>query len=231
MLRNKAWSRGVILLTLGMLAAGALSISPATAGKLLKKKKAMKLFYPRAEADAQFLSPAEGDAQFLSPAEGDAAYLSATGAIRLNASPHTWVRAGQANPEVPQGKPEFSGMSFGPSTDASSNVPIVIAPTLPTVLSGRPLELTGVNACYTTSSNVTLDEVQIWSQTLAAGTSSSTELLNDPDPASTNCLDYVLPTPQPISPEEEVFIQYVVDYDAAGGTFTAYRATFVLDFA
>jgi len=42
-----------------VLAAGALAITPATAGKFLTKKRALKLFYTKAGADAQFVDPAE----------------------------------------------------------------------------------------------------------------------------------------------------------------------------
>ena len=44
MLRGRSWTRGVGVLAIGMLAAGALAVSPATAGKFLTKKRADKRY-------------------------------------------------------------------------------------------------------------------------------------------------------------------------------------------
>jgi len=53
------WGRGVAILTVGLLAAGAFSLSPASAAKFLTKKKAMKLFYTKKVADARFINAGE----------------------------------------------------------------------------------------------------------------------------------------------------------------------------
>ena len=59
--------RGVAVLLLALLAAGVVASSPATAGKFLTKKRALKLFYPKSEADARFINVGEkaGDADTL----------------------------------------------------------------------------------------------------------------------------------------------------------------------
>jgi hypothetical protein len=61
---RRIW-RGVGVLLLVVLAAGALAITPATAGKFLTKKRAMKLFYTKAAADALFIDGAEGDGRYI----------------------------------------------------------------------------------------------------------------------------------------------------------------------
>ncbi len=63
--------RGVAVLVSAFLTAGALiSVAPATAAnRFLTKKKAVKLFYPRAEADARFYPRAEADTTFLDTGE------------------------------------------------------------------------------------------------------------------------------------------------------------------
>jgi hypothetical protein len=246
MLRGKQWTRGVVLLTIGMLAAATLSIAPATAGKFLTKKKALKLFYPRAEAnaqfltptegdaqfltptegDAQFLTPTEGDAQFLTPTEGDASYLPATGEVRMTASPMTWVKTNPTKTQVPEASYSIGSTIFGPSSAAVSDVPFAIAPTLPTVLSGRNLELVGVNACYGTDST-TLVQTRIWVTNPSSG--SSAVLTDSTDQTDDNCLDYTLPDPVPIALEDDVALEFSVDYSDAGQLFYPGRATFILN--
>jgi hypothetical protein len=59
--------RGVAVLVVAMLGAGAFAITPATAGKFLTKKRALKLFYAKSDADARFINVGEkaGDANLL----------------------------------------------------------------------------------------------------------------------------------------------------------------------
>ena len=51
--------RGVAVLVVGFLAAGAFAIGPAGAAKFLTKKKALKLFYTKAASDARFINVGE----------------------------------------------------------------------------------------------------------------------------------------------------------------------------
>lgn len=52
---RRTW-RGVWVLVVAMLTAGTLAIAPATAGKFLTKKRALKLFYAKAAADSRFVN-------------------------------------------------------------------------------------------------------------------------------------------------------------------------------
>lgn len=215
MLRGRAWARGVVLLAIGMLAAGALSLSPATAGKFLTKKKANKLF----------LTPAEGDSMFITPAEGDASYLPATGELRLNASPMTWQKTNAAATQVSPAEQSIGSTTFGGSTSAVQDVPFSISPTLPTVLSGRSLELVGVNACYVTDST-TIDNAQIH----VTNNGNTSMLLDDPTNRSDDdCMSATLGTPRPIAATEDVTFGFIVDYSSNGQSFSAGRATFIFN--
>ena len=245
MTRGKPWLRGVFLLTIGMLAAATLSIAPATAGKFLTKKRALRLFYPRAEADARFIEVGEkatsaGTADnadtldnidstgFLTPAQGDSSYLPATGELRINASPMTW-QVISAAPGVPPSTPSIGSTTFGGSSGMVSDVPIAISPTLPTELNGRSLELVGVNACYATDAVTTLDVARIQVTTNAAGAGSTSTLLTDTeDRTDINCRNYTLSTPEPIAPEDDIAMLFTVDYSTNAGFFSAGRATFIL---
>lgn len=72
-------TRAVGLLAAVMLAAGALAISPASAVKSFSKKKAVKLFYTKASADARFINVGEkaSDANMLD-GQDSTAFLGAT---------------------------------------------------------------------------------------------------------------------------------------------------------
>lgn len=62
----RSMRRGALVLAVTMLAAGAFAAAPAfSAGKGLTKKRALKLFYTKAQSEARFLDQAEGDARFL----------------------------------------------------------------------------------------------------------------------------------------------------------------------
>ena len=65
------------ILIAGVLAGGVFAGLPATAAKkALTKKKALKLFYTKAQSDARYLNQGQGDNLYLSQTEGDALYLS-----------------------------------------------------------------------------------------------------------------------------------------------------------
>ena len=53
------WVRGVAVLVIGLVAAGAFAMSPAIARKSFSKKKALNLFYSKAGADARFVNVGE----------------------------------------------------------------------------------------------------------------------------------------------------------------------------
>jgi hypothetical protein len=71
--------RRIAVLLVALLGTGALIASPASAGKFLTKKKAMKLFYSKSVADARFVNVGEraGDADMLDRKDSTA-YLDAT---------------------------------------------------------------------------------------------------------------------------------------------------------
>jgi hypothetical protein len=69
--------RGIAVLVAGLLVGGLFAGLPATAAKKpLTKKKALKLFYTKAQSDARYLNQSQGDTLFLSQTEGDARYVS-----------------------------------------------------------------------------------------------------------------------------------------------------------
>lgn len=57
--------RGVAVLAVAALAAGALAITPGSAASFLTKAKAKKIFYTKKNADAKFLELAETDPRYL----------------------------------------------------------------------------------------------------------------------------------------------------------------------
>jgi hypothetical protein len=66
----RSMRRGALVLAVTILAAGAFAAAPAlSAGKGLTKKRALKLFYTKAQSEARFLDQAEGDARFLNTDE------------------------------------------------------------------------------------------------------------------------------------------------------------------
>jgi hypothetical protein len=58
--RRTALWRAVAVLALAGIVGGIMAAGPATAAKFLTKKKAFKLFYKKADADARFLNVGEG---------------------------------------------------------------------------------------------------------------------------------------------------------------------------
>lgn len=74
------WLRAVAVLAIGMLAAGAFAIAPATAKKTFTKQKALNLFYSKSGADARFISVGEkaSDSDRLD-GQDSSAFLGATG--------------------------------------------------------------------------------------------------------------------------------------------------------
>lgn len=74
------WARGVAVLTIGLLVAGAFAMTPAAARKSFNKKKALKLFYTKAETDAGFINVGEkaSDADRLD-GQDSTTFLGATG--------------------------------------------------------------------------------------------------------------------------------------------------------
>ena len=73
--------RGAAVLIAGLLIGGLVAGLPATAAKKpLTKKKALKLFYTKAQSDTRYLNQGQGDTLYLSQTEGDAryAFLSVT---------------------------------------------------------------------------------------------------------------------------------------------------------
>jgi hypothetical protein len=73
--------RGVAVLAAAMLVGGIFAISPATAAKFLTKKKAQKLFYSKAAADARFINLGEkaSDADLLDGQDSGAFLTSSSG--------------------------------------------------------------------------------------------------------------------------------------------------------
>jgi hypothetical protein len=57
--------RGVAVLAVAMLAIGAFVAGPASAGRFLTKRKALKLFYTKSQADAKFLTQGQANNAFL----------------------------------------------------------------------------------------------------------------------------------------------------------------------
>ena len=75
--KKSVMRRSIAVLAVAGVVGGVLAAGPASAGKFLTKKAALKLFFLRAEAEARFLDAAEGNNMFLDQAEGDARYLDA----------------------------------------------------------------------------------------------------------------------------------------------------------
>jgi hypothetical protein len=97
--------RGVAVLVVAMLGAGAFASSPATAGKFLTKKRALKLFYAKSAADARFINVGEkaGDANLLDGQDSTAflgASAQATDADLLDGKDSTAFQQGCENGAV-----------------------------------------------------------------------------------------------------------------------------------
>lgn len=222
----------------GAIVVALLTVTPAgahiTRGVKHTGKHMRKLFYTKAESDGRYLSQAQADAAYLTPAAGDARYLAATGQVRVNASPMDWVKINPAITAVPEAKPSVGATTFGGSSGAATDVPFAISPTLPTMLAGRTLRLVGVNACFATDAITTLTTVRVHVTRNTSGPGSTTTPFIDPTDRGPNvdaCETFTLASPLAITPDDDVTLQFDVNYSANAGFFSAGRATFILTMA
>ena len=187
------------------------------------KAQSDERYYTKTQADDQFFSKSQSDDRYYTKAQSDSNFLSATGEIRINASPQDWVNPGSAVIT----NPTSNATSFLSGPTASTFV--TVAPTLPTVLAGKPLRLVGVNACYYTTNLTTVTAAAV-SRTTDDGSPSGGQLVSDgTDRTDDACRDYLLPTPVTLGPQDNVDMEFFVDFAGGGGnTFTAGRATFIL---
>lgn len=202
--------------------------------KKIAKKQANKQISNRAGglsvANAARLG-GEPASSYLTQSQADTRYLPASGEIRLNASPMTWQKISAAPGIDALGQRPSTGVTtFGSSSMPLEDVPIAIEPTLPTLLAGEQLTFVGVSACYATSPITTLDVVRINLTTNADGSPNTSELLIDTtDRTDEACRDYMLQTPHALGPEDDVNLEFGIDYSAAGGFFHAGRVTFIFE--
>jgi len=99
------------------------------------------------------------------------------------------------------------------------------------VLVGKALALVGVDACYATDAITTLTTAKIHVTRSSNGAGSTTTPLidtTDRGPNEAACRTYALPDPIPLLPQDDVALEFDVDYSANAGFFHAGRATFIL---
>jgi len=104
---RRVW-RGVGILVAAMLAAGAFAISPASAGKFLTKKRALKLFYTKAAADAKFVDGAEGDGRYIQ----DTIFYRESAPLSLGIGGESYVEA-----DCPAGTKAVGGGGYTQASD------------------------------------------------------------------------------------------------------------------
>jgi hypothetical protein len=183
-------------------------------------------YLTQADADGRYLTPGAGDGRYLTATQGDGRYLQASGEIRLNAPPMMWQKtnAGSSDKQLPS----IGSTSFGNTTGATSDE-VLIQPTVPNALLGKPLTLVAIEACYATTTNSTLDTVFVHTTTNDTGvTAGGSPLLTDTtDRTDDACRTYTLPTPHTLAPDEDVSLGFDVDFSTNAASFTAGRATFI----
>jgi hypothetical protein len=203
----------LILIVLVAVAVGCFAIAPAVGGvgKLLTKKKATRLFYPRGEADAKFATAGSS----YSKSESDARYPDASGDIRVAVDPNHW------NPQVGSGLgiTRASGNVTFTDAGAGSNLPVNETLEVPQQLYGAQLRVVGFELCYVTETNSTLTSISLRS---ATGTPANplgtpTDLIQDAtDRTDDNCRTYNASSPVPIAPDASLHLLALLDFSAAG---------------
>jgi hypothetical protein len=235
--RGRLW---LVLLATATVAAGGYAISPAIGGggKLLTKKRAKRIFYPRAEADARFApagssySKSESETRFAplgssySKSESDARYLSPTGDTRLSVDPNHWDEQFGGGLSVQR----FSGSVVFSAGGALSNQFANQSLEVPQLQFGIPLRVVAFELCYETANNSTLDEISLRrvTATAAVPVGSPVDLIDDPTNRTDNsCRTYTAPSPIPIGPEDTLHLLATLDFSAAG-TLRFTRTTLIL---
>jgi hypothetical protein len=217
----------------------ALIVTPGFSASFLTKGKAKSLFFTKSQSDSRYLTPGQADAKYLTPSQadgkyltpnqGDASYLPASGEIKVNADPMTWMNL--------NGGVTFSGFLqrattggtiFGGSSGAIVDLPVAIEPTLPTVLAGKTLTFVGVEACYN-NDGTTIDQTRINLTTNTSGSTSTNSILLDATDRTDDACRTYAPTagPHVLAPNEDVSLEFDVNYSANAQFFTGERATFI----
>ena len=212
----------------GDISNGSLLVEDFAAGQFpfLTQSQGDSRYLTSGQGDARYLTPSAGDGRYLTPSQGDSEYMPASGQIRLNAPPPMWQKTNQAgNDKV---MPGVAYTTFGNTTSATSDT-AVIQPTQPNVLFGEPLAMVGVNACYSTDSFSTLDTVRIQTTTNNNGVAATGAplLFDETDRTDNNCRDYMLSTPHVLAADEDVSLEFGMDFVQNAASFGAGRATFI----
>ena len=146
-----------------------------------------------------------------------------TGLILVTTSFGDWVPFNSADPLT------WNYFSGGTEVDRGSAGAhwLNVHPSIPTVLYGKSVSFNGVEFCYDTITNTTLDSVEINSFTHSTGSGTRNQLLFDgTDRTDAACRVYYLTTPVTLTAEEGVNFYARVAWSAAG-TFEIGRTTFI----
>jgi hypothetical protein len=214
----------VALVAVLVVAIGAYTVGPAI-GASLTVKKAKKLFLTQAIADGLYLTKAEGDnflrqsaaSNFLPAAAGDD-FIDDNQAIdaRFAFDPGEWFN-GSTSQTAAQNS---SGSVTFSATGAITNRVAVMTLELPFELGGRTVSIDSVDYCYATTSNSTLNAMQLrlvdHTPANPLGGSANNLATDQTDRTDDNCATLTDPAPTAIPATERVQLTATIDYSAAG---------------
>ena len=216
---RKRGSMWIVAAGVAAVAATALVITPGiSAPSFLTKKTAKRLFYTKKQSNTRYYTKAQADAQF------------APGATQISVSPADWRKTNPVS--TVQVNPQSDGTAFSYGGPASSDI-LSIAPTLPTVLDGNAMHLTGMRLCYTANTggtNPTLSAVQVFVIDQETSSTGPAVMSDTTDRTDNACRDYAPASPVALDPTDTVYVAAHVEWQNAGGqTFIGRSVAFKLE--
>ena len=144
---------------------------------MYKRQKANKTFVTKQQA-ASFLTTASADARYLTPGGGDARYLPRAGETRVSVPPAGWVLS--SNTDDVLVTPHDTDVVLAKQSTPANNVDFFAPVTLPTVVGGLSLKVTGIEVCYffpaTALDQPVVDRIALQRATRSAGNPVPTSL-------------------------------------------------------
>ena len=217
-IRTSVGGRGIVVVVAAAVLGMVLSTGVESAPKPLTKKKAMKLFYPRDEADAKFLDQSEGDGRYHR--QGNVV-ISHNGPWAFNEAFQPAVVAD-----------DVSSVAIKPN--GPGTVGVILHLVAPVNLGMRTYGLQSVSVCYKlfSSSGSAADEIdktEVWEQAPVDPTPSP--VVDDTDRTSTTGDCYSVSPASPYVPTSQGSLVFHLRYepDHANDELNIYgvRATWV----
>lgn len=166
---------------------------------------------------------------FYNKVESDSRFVMSSGQLLISVPPGMWTFE---DPQVTENAsaPAERRQEFNYGQPGTAE--LIVRPTIPVTLGGRPLSMRGAELCYDASAaNVTLDgfEVRIYRTTGdldAAPIVVQTDGIDHDDEA---CRTYTFPTPTTLSSDDSVVPVVTGKWSLTGAPFSLGRLTLILE--